>query len=179
MAASLPVAERTLDFSAHLIGTEIAPDTEDDIFGLEVLPVEVDEVVARYRIDRPVFGDVAVCRILAVDDAVELAKGDGRSIVVAPGDTISLTDLRQFDLVAGKSRITQNIGDRCKTALRVLFEYGNGSPCDVAFDECFDDCAQAVEFFVELIAVVHRGPARSHHGCGDGRKSRFVHRLPA
>src|SRR5262249_2502376 len=81
-----PITESFAELGFHAGGIEVADDTEDDVVGMNVLVVPVDQVLTSDGVDGRVFFLARVRIPGAVGELYGLAAGDLGNFVVAAGE---------------------------------------------------------------------------------------------
>jgi len=79
----LPRAKRLLQPGLHRLGIEVSGDAEDDVVGIDILLVPVQQVLTRDRRNCGVLGNSRVGVVFAVRDNAAFAMDDGLYVIVA------------------------------------------------------------------------------------------------
>jgi hypothetical protein len=103
----LPALESLPQSTLHCGGIEIAGDAEDDVVGVDILLVPLQQIVAGDGGNGGVFGDAGVRIIGAVGEANGFAAGDGVDVIIAAGDAGVHLKLGQSDLVVAEGGVAQ------------------------------------------------------------------------
>ena len=89
----------------HGGGIEVAADAENDVVGMNVAAVPVDQILTRDGGDGGVFGHAGVGIVGAVSQLDGFAVRDFADVVVAAGNAVAFFLLRDVDFVGAEFRI--------------------------------------------------------------------------
>src|SRR5579871_2524676 len=102
IGAFRPGVKGRVQLGFHGRGIEVSADAENDLVGMNVLAVPIDQILARNGRDGGVLGFAGVRIVPAIGENGGLASGNLADIVVAPRNCVVGLLLREIELVGAK-----------------------------------------------------------------------------
>ena len=155
----LPRIECLAQLGLHRFRVEVAGDAEDDVVGINVLLVPVQQVLAGDRGNRRVLGNAGVRIVLAVGDDAAFAMHDGIHVVVAARNFRVHLLLRQFQLVRPELGIVQQVEKHIEHGIEVALQAVERNRSRVRLVVGFDLGRARFQEVVHLIAGLGLGAA--------------------
>src|SRR4029077_18576514 len=156
---------------------EIATYAENDVIGVNILLVPVDQVLARDRSDGGVLGHACVRIIGTVSEFGGLTVSDPSHIVVSPGDAIFLALFGDIDLVIAEFRILQYVLESFENVVKVALEAGEADRGGIRSWASFHLGGTHFEKIVKLVAGLGLGAAGTPDFAKDVDKARLIRRF--
>ncbi len=143
----------------HGGGIEVAADAENDVVGMNVVAVPVDQVLASDGGDGCVFGHAGVGIVGAVSQFDGFAVGNFADVVVAAGNAVAFFLLREVDFVGAEFGILQHVDECLEDVVEVGLQAREADGGRVGSAAGFYLGGADFEEVVELVAGLSLGAA--------------------
>ena len=170
----LPVGEQLFQFVVHLSGGEIAVHRQHDVLGEVVALVEGDQIFTMNARQVRVFRLPAVGRILAVQNARQLAAGDVAGVVIAARDGAAVLRERQIQFVLAELRIREHILKDGQHPIGGFLQSRKAHAGAGFIHSGFHRPRDIFQLLVDLVAGLGFGAARTQYVGHDLRKAALV-----
>ncbi len=147
----------------HLRRIKVADHAENNIVGVDVLAVPLDQILARDRRHGCIFGLAGIGIIRAIREFGCFPSCNLRGIVVAARDAVVHPLLRDFNLVGAELRISQQVGEHLKHVVEIFFQARPTYGCRIGASAGLDLGCALFEIVVELISGLGLGAAGAPH----------------
>jgi len=169
-----PGLERGAQFGFHGGRVEVSADAENDVVGMYVLAVPVEQILTRDCGYRGVFRHAGVGIVSAVRQLHRLALRNFANLIVAAGNAVGFFFLRDVDLVRTKLGILQHVGEDLEHIVEVALEAGPADGCGIGTSAGFDFRRANFEEVVESIAGLRLGATGAPDFAEDVDQSHFA-----
>ena len=116
-----PGAECLPKFSFHLRRIEIPRDAQNDVVGVNMRMMPVDQILASDRGNRCVLRNTRIRILRAVRQLGGFAHRDTADVVIAPRNGIESLSLSEINLVFAELRFAQQFGENFENVIKIRF----------------------------------------------------------
>ncbi len=147
-----PIREGLLQFRFHGSRIEIAYDPEDDVVGMHIGVVPLDQVLLGDGGDGRVLRIAAVGIVGPVGEPRDLAPDDAVDVIVAPRNRVECIALGKLEFIGAKRRILQQVHEDFEDIVKVALQARPADGGGINAAASFDFGGAGFEVVVELIA---------------------------
>src|SRR5438309_12047481 len=120
-SAFWPRAERLPKFGLHLRRIEIPRDAENDVVGVNMRMMPVDQILASDGSNRGIFRNTCIRILRAIRQFGGFAHRDTADVVIAPRNGIESLSLSEINLVFAELRFAQQFGENFENVIKIRF----------------------------------------------------------
>src|SRR5947208_9746117 len=114
-----PGAECLPKFSFHLRRIEIPRDAQNDVVGVNMRMMPVDQILASDGSNRGIFRNTRIRILRAVRQLCRFAHRDTAYVVIATRNGIESLSLREINFVLAELRFTQQFGENFENVIKI------------------------------------------------------------
>ena len=117
-----PASEGLAKFGFHSGGIKIARYSKNDVIGINVGVMPVNQIPASDCCHGRILWNTRVGILRAIGEFDRLASGDAADIIVAPGDVVVFSLFGDFDLLVTKFRLVKQVRNDFEYIVEIGFE---------------------------------------------------------
>src|SRR5581483_10188564 len=179
----LPRSKRLSQLRLHRAGIEIAGKTENDVVGINVRFMPVEQVLTCDSSDGGVFRNSRVGTLGTVTQFCCLSRNDGTSIVVSARNRVIAAFLGDLQLVFAEFWVLQHVEKHAENVIEVLFQRSHANRGGIPSRARFYFGSTRFQEIIQLIAIFRlcssRAPRVGIHGNQTSLGGGFVTRATA
>ena len=116
-----PASEGLTKFGFHSGGIKITRYSKDDVIGMNVGVMPVDQILASHCRDSGILWNSRVGILRAISQFDRLARRDAADIIIPPGDVVVFSFLGDFDFVLAEFRLVKQVRNNFEYIVEVGF----------------------------------------------------------